>query len=203
MTGMPAALALPSTSAIASPLARVTSRPSTFWSMAAWTSWTWFWVCASLEYRKVMLSLAAACSAPLRTVSQKASPAPAWVTMATFQRGVVTAPPAAAEALARASSARLPPVLLQPATATVRARTASAAATGRSRRTGLMRVVLIPIVSLPGGRAFAPPRPAGRSVRTVSCPAGGFLGVRWTPGPGRACQGGRLGRTRKGSFTET
>ena len=169
ITGMPAALALPRTSAIASPLARVTSRPSTFWSMAAWTSWTWFWVCASLEYRKVMLSLAAACSAPLRTLSQKASPGPAWVTMATFQRGVVTALPPVAAALARASSARLPPVLLQPAAVTARARTAH---TGQKRRDGRKRVVLIPIVSLARLRGIAPPRPAARTGREVRCPGG-------------------------------
>src|SRR5882757_8523151 len=63
-----------------------------------------------------MLSLAAACLAPLCTMSQKVSPAPEWVTIAKVQRGVFTAEPSAASWFAR-SSARLPPVALHPARA--------------------------------------------------------------------------------------
>ena len=61
-----------------------------------------------------MLSLTAACLAPLCTMSQKVSPSPEWVIIAKVQRGVFTAARPWAAAL-RASSARLPPVLLHPA----------------------------------------------------------------------------------------
>lgn len=62
-----------------------------------------------------MLSLTAACSAPFCTMSQNVSPSPEWVTMPKVQRGVFTAAFPCAAAALRASSARLPPVLLHPA----------------------------------------------------------------------------------------
>ncbi len=77
-----------------------------------------------------MLSLAAAASAPLRTVSQKVSPGAWWVTRATVIRGVVALP---AEAFAAPSSDFLPPELLeQPAR--VRAAAAATATTGANLR---------------------------------------------------------------------
>src|SRR3954466_4005030 len=78
----------------------------------------------------LMLSLAAAASAPLRTMSQKVSPAAWWVTSATVIRGVSALP---AEAFDPLSSAFFPPELLeQPAR--VSAAAAATATTGASLR---------------------------------------------------------------------
>lgn len=75
-TGIFAAVARASTSFIASGLASVTMMPSTFWSMAAWTSWACLPPSGSAEYRNSTLSLAAAALAPFCTMSQKVSPRP-------------------------------------------------------------------------------------------------------------------------------
>src|SRR5690606_15108134 len=73
-----------------------------------------------------MLSLAAAASAPLRTMSQKVSPGAWWVTRATVMRGVEALP---ADASAPPSSDFLPPEPLeQPAR--VRAAAAATATNG-------------------------------------------------------------------------
>lgn len=87
ITGMPALCARARADFIASGLASVTMMPSTFLSMAAFTSWACCCASASWEYRKLMLSLTAACSAPLWTMSQKVSPSPEWVIIAKVQRG--------------------------------------------------------------------------------------------------------------------
>ena len=79
---------------------------------------SWACCCASslCEYRKLMLSLTAACLAPLWTMSQKVSPSPEWVTIANGPAGGVHRGPALApRPPSLASSARLPPVLLHPA----------------------------------------------------------------------------------------
>ncbi len=115
ITGMPARRARSRADFIAAGLARVTMIPSTFLSMAAFTSCACCCASSSWEYRKLMLSFTAACSAPLWTMSQKVSPSPEWVIIAKVQRGVFTAAFPWADAALRASSARLPPVLLQPA----------------------------------------------------------------------------------------
>src|SRR4051794_717438 len=76
------------------------------------------------------LSLAAAARAPLRMVSQKVSPAGAWVTIAIVMRGVEALP---ADTLLPASSAFFPPELLeQPAR--IRAAEAATATTGTALR---------------------------------------------------------------------
>ena len=49
ITGMPAFTALATTAFIASGLASVTIRPSTFLSMQVWTSWACCWASSSCE----------------------------------------------------------------------------------------------------------------------------------------------------------
>src|SRR6478672_8874225 len=71
-------------------------------------SWAWRPASGSDVYRSSTLSFADASSAPLRTISQKVSPAAACVIRATLMREVLAAwpPPAALP-----ESAGLPPVL--------------------------------------------------------------------------------------------
>jgi len=56
--------------------------PSTSLSTAFWISVAWPTACGSLEYFRVMLSLAAAAWAPALILSQKVSPGVSWVIIA-------------------------------------------------------------------------------------------------------------------------
>src|SRR5664280_1406478 len=98
VTGIPAATAFLITAPREPVLGSVTAIPSTFLSMAAWTSWACLAASGSLEYWRSTLSLAAPASAPLRTMSQNVSPGAWWVIIAMVIFGVL------------ASAALAPPV---------------------------------------------------------------------------------------------
>src|SRR5664279_3829768 len=99
---MPAATAFLIAAPRAPVFGSVTAIPSTFLSMAAWTSWACFVASGSLEYWKSTLSFAEAASAPLRMMSQNVSPGAWCVIMAMVILGVLATPalPPAEEAVA-------------------------------------------------------------------------------------------------------
>ena len=140
-----------------------------------------------------MLSLTAACLAPFWTMSQKVSPSPEWVTIAKVQRGVSTAARPSAAAVPARSSARLPPVLLHPAS------TRQASAGSRASAAVRARVLVVPVPSAAVGlgrlSAYGRVTTCGPWWELLRLPSGrgwGAGALRGTPyRQGRAVRDGR------------